>query len=459
MTKLRISRLISASFAILSASSLGAAATAQVDPSSVQAPRASGSTENIPPTYYGPSSSVAAVIDDTVVTTYDVQQRMKLMIISAGGRVTPDMLGQLQTQALRDLVQEKLKLLESKEWEVDVEEAEINAEIKTIANRGGLTVPQLEESLGSQGVNMSTLREQVKTGILWPRLVQGRFRNRVRVSDDEVEDTMERMREDASKEQFLVSEICIPVADSSQAEAYYQGAIQLIEQMRRGVPFAVVAQQFSACTSAAAGGDMGWVRAGELPTELDEAVRALPAGAVTNPIPSDGAFMILALRDKREAVVKGEESFTFAYAGAPLSMGRNAARQALEKLSTADACTPGSQRQDLGAGVGVTRLENLTLNDIDERFRSAVEDLTRGELSPIIEADDALHAVYVCEKDEGLGLPSRDALEDRIYGRQLTRIAQQYLRDIERNSLVDIRLRTTGGPVTGPQRPPTPSNG
>jgi len=459
MTKTRISRLISAAFAILGAAALGGNAVAQLDPSTVQPPRASGPTENIPPSYYGPSSSVAAVVNDKVVTTYDVQQRMKLMIVSAGGRVTSDMLDQLQTQALRDLVQEKLKLLEGTEWEVEVDDKEIDAEIKTIANRGGLTVSQLTESLGSQGVSMTTLRQQVKSGILWPRLVQGRFRSRVRVSDSEIEDTMERMREDASKEQFLVSEICIPVADSSQAEAYYQGAIQLIEQMRRGVPFAVVAQQFSACTSAAAGGDMGWVRAGELPTELDEAVRALPAGAVTNPIPSDGAFMILALRDKREAVVKGEESFTFAYAGAPLSMGRNAARQALEKLSTADACGAGAQRQDLGAGVGVALIESMTINDVDERFRSAVEDLDRGELSPIVEADDSLHAVYVCEKDEGLGLPSRDALEDRIYGRQLTRIAQQYLRDIERDSLVDIRLRTTGGPVTGPQRPPSPSNG
>ena len=459
MTKTRFFRLITTCLATFSVAALGSSAHAQLDPASINAPKASGSTENIPPTYYGPSSAVAAVVNDTVVTTYDVQQRMKLMIISSGGQVTPDMLGQLQTQAVRDLVQEQLKLLEGTEWEVEVDDSEIDAEIKTIANRGGVTVEDLSARLQQQGVSPETLRQQVKTGILWPRLVQGRFRSRVRVSDTEVETTLERMRDDASKEQYLVSEICIPVADTNQAQAYYQGGIQLIEQMRRGVPFAVVAQQFSACTSAAAGGDMGWVRAGELPTELDEAVRQLPTGAVTNPIPSDGAFMILAVRDKREAVVKGEESFTFAYAGAPISMGRNAARQALEKLATADACSPGTQRQDLGAGVGIALIENVAISDIDERFRSAVEDLDRGELSPIVEADDSLHVAYACEKDEGLGLPSRDALEDRIFGRQLGRIAQQYLRDIERDSLVDVRLKTTGGPVAGPGRTSAPTNG
>ncbi len=432
-------------------------ARAQVDPASVQPPKAAGSTDNIPQTYAGPSSAVAAIVNDKVITTYDVQQRVKLMIVSSGGRVTPQMLSQIETQALRDLVQEKLKLLEAQEWEMNVEESEIEAELQAIAAQGGVTVPVLEETLLANGVSPQTLRNQIKSSVVWPRLVQARFRNRVRVSEDEIDQTLERMREDASKEQYLVSEICIPVADSNQIEAYYQGALQLIEQMRRGVPFAIVAQQFSACTSAAAGGDMGWVRAGELPGELDEAVRQLPPGAVTNPLLSDGAFMILAVRDKREAAVKGEETFSFAYAGAPLSLGRSAARRALEQLPAADACGGRAQRQDLGAGVGVALMEGVTIDAVDERFRSAVEDLNRGELSPIIEADEALHAVYVCEKDEGLGLPSREALEDRIYGRQLTRIAQQYLRDIERDSLIDIRIRSTGGPIAGPSAVANPN--
>ncbi len=63
-----------------------------------------------------------------------------------------------------------------------------------------------------------------------------------------------------------------------------------------------------------------------------------------------------------------------------------------------------------------------------------------------MEADGSLHMVFVCEKDEGLGLPSRSAIEDRIYSRQLTRIAQQYLRDIERKSMVDIRLKAEAEP-------------
>ncbi|MGE0409367.1 MAG: peptidylprolyl isomerase [Amphiplicatus sp.] len=406
------------------------------------APGKADGREGLPDSYQGPASAVAAIVDDKVITTYDLQQRIRLMIISSGGQIDPQMLPQVQTQALRDLIEERLKLLEAKKYELEIEDKEVDAELRSMAQQSGATLDELAKSLEASGVSMPTLRQQISANIAWPRLVHGRYKNRIRIDQSEVDDAVERMREDATKEQFLVSEICIPVPNPSQAKTYYDGSLQLIEQMRRGVPFVVVAQQFSACPSAATGGDLGWIHAGELPPEIDNALRALPPGSVTNPIPSEGAFMIMAVRDKRAAVVAGEQSWTLAYASAPVSMGRNEARRALEKLSTADACGGGALRLDMGPNIAVSLIENAKLGDIDPRFHAAVEDLDRGDLSSVVEADGAFHIVYVCDKDEGLGLPSRDAVEERIYGRKLNQIAQQYLRDVERRTMVDVRLKT-----------------
>ncbi len=388
-----------------------------------------------------PREAVAAVVNDSVVTTFDVRQRMRLMMISAGGRLPEDALAQLQGQALRDLIEERLKLQETTKFDVPVSDQEIDEELTMIAAQSKMRPEDLQLVLESQGISINSLKQQLQTTISWPQLVQGRFRERIRVSDDEVEDTLERMREDASLEQFLISEICIPVDDPAQAQQYYQGALQLIEQMRKGVPFSVIAQQFSACTTAAVGGDMGWVRSGELEPELDAAIRDLPIGAVTNPIPSEGAFMMLAVRDKREAVIAGEPTFKLAYLSAPESVGENTARFAFERVTTADVCSGRDLRIDLGKGIGYTLLENMTLAAIDPRFSEFIEDLDHKETSPVIKADGAYHAAYVCDKDEGLGLPSRVTVENRIYQRQLQRIGQQYLRDIERKSTVDIRLK------------------
>ncbi|MGF1544781.1 MAG: peptidylprolyl isomerase [Parvularculaceae bacterium] len=404
------------------------------------APAAGEDRTGLPESYQGPASAVAAVVGDDVITTYDLKQRVRLMVISSGGQVTPDLLGAIQGRALRDLIEEKLKIGEAKFFELEAEPDEIAQEMRAMAGQSGLSVPQLEQALAAEGVSMKSLETQISAGIVWPRLVQGRYGKRVRVDDDQIEAQIERMREEATSEQYLVSEVCIPVPSRDQAQRYYEGGLQLIEQMRRGVPFAVVAQQFSACTSAAAGGDLGWVRAGELPDELDDAVRELPPGSVTNPILSEGAFMILAVRDKREAKAQGEKTYALAYASAPVAIGRAAARQSLEKLADAGACE--GRRQDLGPDVSSAFVDGMKLSDIDERFHAAIDGRDRGDLSPIVEADGHLHVAYVCELDEGLGIPSFRTVEDRLFGRQLNRIGQQYLRDVERKTMVDVRLQT-----------------
>lgn len=401
----------------------------------------------LPAAYTGPASAVAAIVDDKVITTLDVEQRMKMMLISAGGRISREMLPQIERQAVRDLVEEQLQLKEAAEYKLVPEKDEVDKQLRAMAAASGMTLDQFEKALKAEGVSPQTLRSQIGAGLVWPELVTGKFGKRVRINDDEVDDTLERMRADATQEQYLVSEICLPVPSPDQAQAYFDGSMQLLEQMRKGVPFSVVAQQFSGCPTAAAGGDMGWVRAGELPEELDKAIRSLPPGAVTNPIPVDSTFMILALRDKRAAVQQGEKTWTLAYASAPAEIGANAARTKFEKLASADVCGGRAQRQDLGPGVGVALVENITLSRIDPRFRDAVDALGRGDTSPPIEVDGMLHAVYACEVDEGLGIPSRSAIEDRIYQRELEKISQQYLRDIERKSTVDIRTRTAPSPI------------
>ena len=387
-----------------------------------------------------PAESIAAVVNDEVITTFDLNQRLQLMILSSGGQIPADALPRLKQQALRDLVEEKLKLQEAERFDAKVPDNEVRGEIANMGAQSGMTYEQFVNFLDSVGISTRNLENQIKASIIWPQIVQGRFRDRVRINEDEVEDTLVRLRADAGEEQYLVSEICIPVPNPSQAQEFYQGSLQLIEQIKRGVPFSVVAQQFSACTTAAVGGDMGWVRTSELQAELDEALRDLPPGSVTNPIPSEGAFIIMAVRDRRQPVAPGEPSFTLAFASAAPSVSDLEAREAFEKLPNLDACSGGMMRADPGKGIGVTLVENVTLDQIDERFQPFVEDLGRGDTSGVVETETGRHAVYVCDKDEGLGLPSRAAIENRIYGRQLSRIGQQYLRDIERKSTVDIRI-------------------
>jgi peptidyl-prolyl cis-trans isomerase SurA len=82
----------------------------------------------------------------------------------------------------------------------------------------------------------------------------------------------------------------------------------------------------------------------------------------------------------------------------------------------------------------------LPIAQIREPFQNAVIDLRRGDRSELLESTNAYHMVYVCEMDEGLGLPRRRMVENRLEAQQFDLLSRRYLRDVERDSDVDIRM-------------------
>ncbi len=385
--------------------------------------------------------AVAATVNDEMISTFDVRQRVRLMVLMSGGRVPDSAMDQLQKQALKDLVEERLKLQEAERLEFEIDPAEVDEELSRIAATSKLTKDDLVEELESQGIAIETVRDQIKARLTWQRIVSGRFGNRVRITEQQVDNVYGRLLSDSRQEQYLVSEICLPMEDESKAPEIYRAGLQMIEQMRRGVPFEAVARQFSVCSTAQSGGDLGWIHSGELAPELDRVLANLQPGAVSVPTPYEGTLYILAVRKKRGAGEKSSEpAYSLVYAGVPMSVGKDRAREIFAQLPKTNACESSTLAVDLGPDVQITALPMLRETQIQEVFRPTLEKLQRGDVMEPIAHDGAYHSVLLCEKDEGFGLPSRRQIEERLSAQQLNLMSRRYLRDVERSSSVDYRI-------------------
>ena len=385
-------------------------------------------------------AGVAAVVNDHPISTFDVQQRVRLMMASSGAQLDERALAQMQTKALRDLVEERLKLQEAARFDLEIADDEINEELARIAAGGGGTPDQLARDLAGQGIAIETLREKIRSEIAWERLVGGRYGDRVSITDGEVEDELSEMRDATQEPQYRVSEICLPAGDAEQAREMQSVGMQMIDQMQRGVPFGAIAQQYSACPSAARGGDLGWMRMEEFEPAIQELIPQLSAGNVSLPLPTDGMVKMIAMQQKRDAAEAGEPAYEVVYAGAPKSVGREAAAAAFAKLPATNGCRADALSEDLGPGVGVTVLPMLPASAFAPAFQPALAGLERGEVSDVLEGDAAYHAVMLCQKDEGLGLPSRSQIKAQLRGQELDRLGRRYLRDVERDGAVDVRV-------------------
>ena len=105
-----------------------------------------------------------------------------------------------------------------------------------------------------------------------------------------------------NKPSYLVSEIFIEATpDIGGMEGATEGANAMIAQVKQGAPFTALARQFSSSATAAQGGDMGWVRDGELRAEVNAAIGTMEKGTLSDPIAVPGGVYVVALRDTRQS--------------------------------------------------------------------------------------------------------------------------------------------------------------
>ena len=290
------------------------------------------------------AEGVAAIVNDAVISTYDVRVRANMLLVSAGIQSTPEMMERARAQALRDLIDERLQLQEYRSrTENQISSDSIDRRIGDIARSNNLTPEQFVASLAQAGVPISTLRQQIEADIAWQSLMSGLYGSRLRISEVEIRETQERLALSATRPQYLISEIFLPANSEGEFQEMMQGGMRLIQEMQNGAPFPLVARQFSASPTAAAGGDMGWIGASELQPELQPIAERLQPGQVSLPVRTPAGVYIIALRERREGAAQGATTLvSLRQVTAPAARLSQLQRTASRCAASGERINPGS---------------------------------------------------------------------------------------------------------------------
>lgn len=405
-----------------------------------------------PPT--GPQplrEQVAATVNDEVISTYDLRQRVRLLIISSGIQVTEQNLPEIEREALKQLVDERLEKQEldtyakrDKKTSIYPDAKEIDAEFAGYAKGFKVTPEQLSTSLKEAGVDPASLREQIRISIAWRRLVGGRFRDNVHINDAEVTEALKRIAANATKPQYLISEAFIDASKVGGEQQAVQGATSLVQQIRGGAPFAAVARQFSALPSAANGGDAGWLSTGEIRPVLAPIVEGMRPGDISDPIPVQDGVWLVQLRDKRSGAASTTLTLKQAAIRLPADAPADQVTAATAKLIALRDAAGGCEGLQAAAakapGVVAGDLGEVNPKDLSPEFQQAVSGLKPGQIGGPVRSSAGLHLLAVCKSQTGVGaLPSRSDIENRMYGEQISMIERRYLRDLRNSAAIDTR--------------------
>jgi peptidyl-prolyl cis-trans isomerase SurA len=124
-------------------------------------------------------AQVAVMVNGEPITDFDIEQRTKLDFLSTHKAST-------RQEVIQELVDQKLKIREAKQYSVDPGSSDLDEAFGQMASRMRLSSDQLSKVLEAQGIRPDTLKQRIKSEMVWAALVRGRFKESLQVSEKEV---------------------------------------------------------------------------------------------------------------------------------------------------------------------------------------------------------------------------------------------------------------------------------
>ena len=390
-----------------------------------------------------------AIVNDAVITGTDVDQRVALIIAANNVKPSDEDRERLRRQVLSGLIDETLQIQEAKAADITITKDEIDKAFNGVARSFNKPVPELRIYLRAIGSSERSLRRQIEAELAWSRYLRRRVEPFINVGDTEVEGILKRLQANQGSEEFHVKEIYL-TATADREQQVVSEARALMQTIQRGEkPFEQVAQERSEATTRAVGGDLGWVRAAQLPDTLAQAAVEMKVNQLAGPVPVPGGYSILYLVDTRKLGVADVRDAILNLR--QISMGFKAGitqAEATEKVAAFAKMTQaikgcGDVAKAASAfGAEVVDNDSVRVRDLPPQLQDLMLALQVGESTPPFGSPtDGVRALVLCGRDDPktAALPSMEQVRSQMEQRGVNLRADHKLRDLRRDAVVEYR--------------------
>jgi peptidyl-prolyl cis-trans isomerase SurA len=403
-------------------------------------------------TFLAPSDptvhKATAIVNGTIITDTDVDQRLALVLAANGGNVPAEERDRLKLQVLRNLIDETLEIQEAAANKIEVSKAEIDQTYARIANNFKRTPAAFAQYLKEQGSSERSMKRQIEGELAWRRVLSRKVEPFINVGEEEVNAVMSRLNASKGQQEYRIGEIFLS-STAETSEATRANAERIIQQVRGGGSFVAYARQFSEASTAAVGGDLGWVRAEQLPDPIAAAAQTLTTGQLSGPIAVPGGYSIIVLIDKRQVLTADPRDAVLALKQIaitfPKGMTQAQAAPKVEAFANAMRTIGGCGRAEDAArtlGGEVVDNDQVRIRDLPPQLQQMMINLQIGQATPPFGSlEDGVRSLVLCGRDDPkeAGAPSYEAIYSQMEEERVNRRARRYLRDLRRDAVVDYR--------------------
>lgn len=363
--------------------------------------------------------SIAAIVNNQVITCYQVRQGTKEFIQQlkqAGAQHLPPA-KVLQERTLDAEITKMLQLQEAKKLEITVTDDEVNKAIANVEASNKIPAGQLLDIIKARGMDVNRYKKTLKERLLTGKLSNMAVRSKLQVSEESMHEYYRKYMEHPKPlREIQLAEIFISLpADPSpkQVATSRKKIKKILSQILKGGDFERLATLYSDAPDASQGGQMGWFLPGSMPPRFAP-VFDLPVGGVSLPIRSPMGFQLFTVakerwhkpRQRAEAydqvharhiLLKLSDAMT----DAEKAKTRTEAEQIAEEMKGVSDKEFATRAREISQGPSAAKGGDLgwfKRGVMVPAFDKAVFSMKAGETSGVVESPFGLHIIRVIER-------------------------------------------------------------
>ncbi|UTW53875.1 peptidylprolyl isomerase [Kordiimonas sp. SCSIO 12610] len=392
-------------------------------------------------------NSIEVLVNDQPISSFDINQRLRLVIAISGGVKNEEEFLKVREQVIRAMVDERLQIQEAAENEVNIEDAQLEDFFVRRAEGLGQSPEQLSSALDQIGASKETMMSQIEAEVVWAQLAQRRLGPFVSISDEEVDAYIQRLYDNKGKFEYRLGEIVLLVNSAADETSVKATADEIVQGIKDGAAFSEIANQLSASSTAATGGDLGWVTLDDIEGLTQEDIDEIGVGNISKPIRTAGGYVIFSLNDRRRILTADPLDTQLQLRQVHLSTEKLADsavaaqfEQTVSNLSSDATC---EQVPDIATQAGADGAQDIgviRVRDLQGDARTAVQKIDGKGASSLLKMEDGWRVLFVCERREAtVQEPDFDQVYNQLEQQRMSMMARRYLRDIRRDAIVDYR--------------------
>ena len=404
---------------------------------------------------YRELDGIVAVVNEDVVLASELLERLDAVQKQiAASNVQPPPNNVLVSQIMERLILENLQLQEAERRGVQVDDETLTRAVVSFADQNRLTLEQFRQTLAEDGVSYAEFREQIRREMIMSRLQRNLVSRRIAISDKDIDDLLNSpYYQQLLSDEFRVGHILLTFdedASDSVVQAARTRAAEIVTELRDGAEFRQMAIANSAASTALEGGDLGWRKAGELPSLFAEQVLELKPGDTADPIETSGGIHIVQLLEVRGASTQSELQSRLRHILVQPSQIRTEAetRELIHdihrRLEEGEdfAALARQHSEDPGSALNGGDLGWTSGNEFVPEFREAMAATPTGELSEPFRSQYGWHVLEVQERrDQDMSQEARRNMALQIlHQRRFDEELQKWQKELRDEAYVEVRL-------------------